>query len=125
VLRIRNVYPGSDFFTSRIRDPNCLYPGSRLCIKEFKFFNPQKTKKWYLSSRKYDPGCSSRIPDPDADFLPIPDPGSRGQKTPDPGSRNRIRNTGSDHEPELTNLKGRDPYTDSIAILVESCAPYI
>ena len=32
------------------------------------------------SSRKYDQGCSSRIPDPDLDFLPIPDPGSRGQK---------------------------------------------
>jgi hypothetical protein len=33
----------------------------------------------------------SRIPDPDADFLPIPDPGSRGQKGT--GSRIRIRNT--------------------------------
>ncbi len=31
----------------------------------------------------------SRIPDPDADFLPIPDPGVK--KAPDPGSR--IRNT--------------------------------
>jgi hypothetical protein len=43
-----------------------------------------------------DPGClsrirlyPSRIPDPDADFLPIPDPGSRGQK----GTGSRIRNT--------------------------------
>jgi hypothetical protein len=45
----------------------------------------------FLSSRKYDPGCSSRIPDPDADFLPIPDPGSRGPKGT--GSRIRIRNT--------------------------------
>jgi hypothetical protein len=34
----------------------------------------------FLSSRKYDPSCSSRIPDPNADFLPIPDPGSKGQK---------------------------------------------
>jgi hypothetical protein len=35
----------------------------------------------------------SRIPDPDADFLPcrIPDPGVK--KIPDPGSRIRIRNT--------------------------------
>jgi hypothetical protein len=63
--------------TSRIRlfsipDPNCLYPGSRIRIKEFKYFNP---KKWFLSFRKYDPGSSSRIrmltfypsriPDPD------------------------------------------------------------
>ncbi len=35
----------------------------------------------------------SRIPDPDADFLPIPDPGSRGQKGTQPGSRIWIRNT--------------------------------
>jgi hypothetical protein len=90
--------PGSDFFPSRIRivsipDPNCFHPGSwirivsipdpgselflsRIRIKEFKYFNP---KKWFLSSRKYDPGCSSRIPDPDHDFLPIPDPGFRIQ----------------------------------------------
>jgi hypothetical protein len=42
------------------------------------------TQKLFLSSRKYDPGCSSRIriPDPDLYFLSIPDPGS---KIPDPG----------------------------------------
>jgi hypothetical protein len=62
---------------SRIRllsipDPNCFHPGSRIRIKEFKYFNP---KKWFLSCRKYDAGCSSQIPDPDPDFLPIPDPG--------------------------------------------------
>jgi hypothetical protein len=85
--------PGSDFFPSRIPDPNCLYPGSRILIKEFKYFNPKKAKKWFLSSKKYDPGCSSRIPDPDADFLPsrIPDPGVK--KAPNPRSRIRIRNT--------------------------------
>jgi hypothetical protein len=81
VLRTRDVYPGSDFFPSRIPDSNCLHPGSRIRIKEFKYFNP---KKWFLSPRKYDPGCSSRIQDPDADFLPIPDPGVK--KAPDPGS---------------------------------------
>jgi hypothetical protein len=98
VLRIRDVYPGSRIrlFSipdpeSRIPDPNCLHPGSRICIKEFKYFSPKKTNKWFLSSRKYDPGCSSPIPDPDADFLPIPDPGSRipdpgVNKAPDPGS---------------------------------------
>ncbi len=59
---------------------------SRIHIKEF---NP---KKWFLSSRKYDPGCSFRIPDPQ--FLCIPDPGSRGQKGT--GSRIRIRNTACD-----------------------------
>jgi hypothetical protein len=89
--------PGSDFFPSRIPDPNFFHPGpgSRIRIKEFKYFNP---KKWFISSRKYDPGCSFRIPEPCPDFLPIPDPGSRFQ---DPGSRGqkgtgswiRIRNT--------------------------------
>jgi hypothetical protein len=49
VLRIRDVYPGSDFF---------FVPDPRIRIKEFKFFIP---KKWFLWSRKYDPGCSSRI----------------------------------------------------------------
>jgi hypothetical protein len=85
--------PGSDFFPSRIPDPNCLHPGSRILIKEFKYFNPKKAKKWFLSSKKYYPGCSSRIPDPDADFLPsrIPDPGVK--KAPSLGSRIRIRNT--------------------------------
>jgi hypothetical protein len=73
---------------SRIPDPTFFHPGSRIRIKEFKYFNP---KKWFLRSRKYDPGCSSLTPDLDADFLPIPDPGSRGQKGT--GSRIRIRNT--------------------------------
>jgi hypothetical protein len=64
VLRIRDVYPdpGSKFFPSRIR------------IKEFKFLTPQK---WFLNSRKYDPGCSFRIR---ILTLSIPDSGSRGQK---------------------------------------------
>jgi hypothetical protein len=74
---------GSDFFPSRIPDLNRFHPGSRFRIKEFKYFNP---KIWFLSSRKYDTGCSSQIPDADPDFLLIPDPGSRGQKAPDPGS---------------------------------------
>ncbi len=68
--------PDPTFFhpAFRISDPNFFHPGSRIRIKE-SYFNP---KNWFLSSRKYDPGCSSRIPDPD--FLPIPDPGSRGSK---------------------------------------------
>ena len=41
-----------------IPDPNFFNPGSRIRIKEFKYFNP---KKWFLSSWKYDPGFSSRI----------------------------------------------------------------
>jgi hypothetical protein len=71
-------------FPSRIPNPNCLHPGSRIRIKKFTYFNQKKTKKWFLSSRKYDPGCSSRIRM--LTFYPsrIPDPGVK--KTPDPGS---------------------------------------
>jgi hypothetical protein len=90
---------------SRILDQNFLHPGSlipdlnffsipdpgsRVRIKEFKYFNQ---KKWFLSSQKYDPSFRSRIriPDLDPDFLPIPDPESRDQKgtgslIPDAGS---------------------------------------
>jgi hypothetical protein len=91
-LQISVADPGCLFRTS---DPNFFHPGSeifptgsRIRIKEYKYFNP---KKWFLNSRKYDPGCSSRfrIPDPEPDFLPIPDPGSRGQK----GTGSRLRNT--------------------------------
>jgi hypothetical protein len=75
--------PDPNFFPSRIPDPNFLHPGSRILVKNLSILTPKKPKK-------YDLGCSSRIPGPDADFLPIPDPGSRGQK----GTRSRIRNTG-------------------------------
>ncbi len=78
VLRIRDVYPGSNFFPSRIPDPNCLHPGSRIRIKEFKYFNP---KKWFLSSRKYDPGCSSRIRM--LTFYPSRIQGSKRHRIPD------------------------------------------
>ncbi len=93
VLRIRDVYPVSDFFPSQIPDPRSQVPrpnfsipdpGARIRIKEFKYFNQ---KKWFLSSRKYDQGCSSRIPNPDPFFLPIPDPGSGVKKAPDIGSK--------------------------------------
>jgi hypothetical protein len=55
-----------------IPDPNLFHPGSRICFKVFKYLNP---KKWFLSSRKYAPGCSSRIR-----ILFFYLPGSRGQK---------------------------------------------
>ncbi len=68
---------------SRIPDPKKFYPGSRIRIriKEFKYFYP---KKFFLSSRKYHSGCSSRIQI--LIFYPsrIPDPGV--PKAPDPGS---------------------------------------
>jgi hypothetical protein len=39
VLRIRDVYPGSEFFPSRIPDPGSKrFP---IRIKEFKYFNPK------------------------------------------------------------------------------------
>ncbi len=81
-------------------DPNFLHAGSRICIREFKYFN---LKKWFLSSRKYDSGCLSRIriPDPDPDFLVLTHSGSRGQKVT--GSRIRIRNTAaSKNIPEIS-----------------------
>jgi hypothetical protein len=56
VLRIRDVYPGSDFFPSRIRTVSTADPAST--SKNLSILTP---KKWFLSSRKYDPGCSSRI----------------------------------------------------------------
>jgi hypothetical protein len=58
-----------------IPDLTFFHPGSRIPLKEFKYFYP---KKWFLSSRNYDPG--SRIWN--LTFYPsrIPDPGSRGQK---------------------------------------------
>jgi hypothetical protein len=82
--------PDPTFFHpgSRVQDPNCLHPGSRILIKEVKYFNPKKSKKWFLSSKKYDPGCSSRI-----QMLTFSHPGSRGQKgtqsrIPDPDPQN-------------------------------------
>jgi hypothetical protein len=92
---------------SRIRTVSILDSGSRILIKEFlSILTPKKGKKWFLSSKKYDPGCSSRIPDPDADFLPsrIPDPGVK--KAPNPGSRIRIRNTARNQTERSQNLQG-------------------
>jgi hypothetical protein len=51
---------------------NLFFP-SRIRIKEFKYCN---TKKWFLSSRKYDPDCSSWIPDPGVKKAPDPGFGS-------------------------------------------------
>ncbi len=88
---LRFADPGCLF---RIMDPNFWHPGYlififsipdfRIRIKEFKYFN---TKKWFLSSRKYDPCCSSRIRILTFYSSRVPDPGSRGSKRhriPDP-----------------------------------------
>jgi hypothetical protein len=73
--------PDPTFFHSGSRIRLFFHPGSRIRIKEFKYFNP---KKWFLSSSKYDPGCSSRIRI--STFYPsrIPEPWVK--KVPDPGS---------------------------------------
>ncbi len=91
VWRIRDVYPGSDFFPSRIPDPNCLHPGSRI-LKEFKYFNPHKVKKMVsklLKNMIRVVHLGSRIR-----MLTFSHPGSRIQGSKSTQSRIRIRNTG-------------------------------
>jgi hypothetical protein len=86
VLRIRDVYPGSEFFHSGSRVIKIPEPGSGYASKNIpiSIYNPEKL---FRSSRKYDPGCSSRIriPNPDLDFLPIPVTGVKKAPDPDPG----------------------------------------
>ncbi len=75
VLRIRDVYLGSEFFPSRIQ---CQKVSRiRIRIKKLSIL----TQKWFLSSRKHDLGCSFRIRI--LIILPIPDPVVK--KAPDPG----------------------------------------
>ncbi len=80
VLRIRDVYPGSNFFSFRIRTVAIPDPG--YASKNLSILTP---KKRFLSSRKYDPGCSSQIQM--LTFYPsrIPDPGvKKAPRIPDP-----------------------------------------
>jgi hypothetical protein len=88
VMRIRDVYPGSqipdpgsDFLSSRIPDPNCFHPGSRIRIKKFKYFNPNV---WGSKLWEYDPSSSSRIRILTIYPSRIPDPGVK--KAPVPGT---------------------------------------
>jgi hypothetical protein len=67
-----------------ILDPKFFHPGSRIRIKELKYFNPQQL---FLRSRRYDPGCFSRV------RIVIFHP-SRIQGQKGTSSRIRIRNTG-------------------------------
>ncbi len=69
-MPINNQCCGSGMF---IPDPTFFHP--RSSSKNLSILTKKKAKKWFLSSKKYDPGCSSRIPDRDDDFLPsrIPD----------------------------------------------------
>jgi hypothetical protein len=81
VLRIRDVYPGSRIPILSIPDPHSFHPRSRIHIKEFNYFN---LKILFLSTRKYDLGCSSQIRIRSINFLPFRTPESK--RTPDPGS---------------------------------------
>ncbi len=69
VLRIRDVYPGSRIFS--IPDPGSA--SKNLSIL---------TQKLFLSSQKYDPGCSSRIWI--LTLYPSRIPGSKRHRIPDP-----------------------------------------
>ncbi len=82
-----------------IPDPNCLHPGSWILIKEFKYFNPKKSKKMISKLLKnmirvVHPGSRIRM-------LAFSHPGSRIQGSKSTQSRIRIRNTGQ---------KDPDPY---------------
>ncbi len=81
VLRIRDFYPWSRIRLYSIPDPNFFHPGSRIHMKELKYFNP---KNCFLSSRKYDLGCSSQIRI--LIFYPSRIPRSKRHRIPDPGS---------------------------------------
>ncbi len=80
VLRTRDVCPGYEFFHPGSTVKKIPDPGSGSASKNRSILDP---KKWFLSSRKYNPGCCSswiRI----LNFYPSrnPDPGVK--KAPDP-----------------------------------------
>jgi hypothetical protein len=92
VLRIRDVYPGSEFFPSWFPDSRFKkIPGSRILIR----------------IKECDPGCSFRIRI--LIFLPIPDPGVK--KAPDPGSGSAtLLNSGSCFFTlQMISCEGRGP----------------
>ena len=84
VLRIRDVYPGSDFFPSRFPDPNCLHPGSQ--IRTVSIPDPGSASKNFSILTQKNQCCWSGMFIPDPDFYPsrIPDPKTamkdRGEK---------------------------------------------
>jgi hypothetical protein len=98
------------FFPSRIPNPGSKLsppwipdPGSAL--KNLSILTPKILKKWFLSSKMYDPGCASRIRM--LTFYPsrIPDPGVK--KAPDPGSATLIPGYGSYLIPMQTRIQIR------------------
>ncbi len=76
VLRIRDIYPGSEFSSSQIRIFSIPDPHQSLSIL---------TKKMFQSSEIWSNQAAMLfIPDPDFNFLPIPDPGVKKAPDPDP-----------------------------------------
>jgi hypothetical protein len=73
------AYPGC---SSRIPDPNFFHPGSRIRMKELKYFNPKNCTK----HSENDPGCSSRILIFYLSRIPI----QGVKKAPNPGSGSAI-----------------------------------
>jgi hypothetical protein len=96
VLRVQNVYRGSRIRAFPITDPGSA---SKNLSTIFKYLNP----KWFLSSRKYDPGCSSWIRI--LIFYPsrTPDPGVK--KVPDPGSGTLVISTDPATDPSIIKQK--------------------
>ncbi len=78
LMRIRDVYPGSEFFPFSKKIPD-LGSRIRIRIKEFKYFNPEQ-----IVSKLSEIWSGLFIPDPDPDFLPIPDPGIKKALDPYP-----------------------------------------
>jgi hypothetical protein len=89
--KCRSQCCGSGMF---IPDPTFSHPRSRIrpvsipnhgsASKNLSILTPKKPKKWFLSSRKYDPCCSSRIRM--LTFYPSRNPDPGVIKAPDPGS---------------------------------------
>jgi hypothetical protein len=92
VLGIQDVYPGSEFFPSRIPNPGSASKNASILTLKKLFLSSQKyCLIWGLFIPDLDPGPDflpipdpgfKKAPDPEygSGFLPIPDPGSRGQK---------------------------------------------
>ncbi len=101
VLRIRDVYPGSEFFPSRIPGPKNISE-SRIRIRIR--IEVSWPKKLFLSSRIHDPKYSFRIRN--MIFYPsrMPDPGSKKHRIPDP-QHCSLRKVEWDHADIQTNQK--------------------
>jgi hypothetical protein len=99
INRLHKNIPSFAYLNCSVADPGCFSririfsipdrdPGSRIRIKEFKYFNPK------IVSKLWEIGCGMFIPDPDLDFYyPSRIPGSEVKNLPNPGFRILIRNT--------------------------------